>query len=455
MSSKLTNVYIFIILFSMFPIIDFLNGLFISSGISLPIGMLYRMFCFFYLVVGILYAGFEKNLYTLVTVFFIFTILLILFLQAVVLQNSVAVMSKDIEVFIKFFLWVMIAYFIYQRRKDFLKINYDSIFIAISAFFTLGLLIPYVLGLGNQTYENSDAGYKGFFFATNDTTIALMISATFTGWSFMKALVAKKKLKATSLAALYLGTLICLIILGTKTGILYGVLLTVGILINFLVSQKTVKLSSRLITFAVAVVALIILVVVGKDFIVSAVSGTYDRITYFYRLYNGDLVRLLTSSRSDFLQAGFQEFVSKENSFMIPIIGFGFEYRTIHFGRMGLIEMDFFDGLFALGFLGVFVTTAIIVYFLVLSLRKGNRNIYSLAYFVFLFYSFSAGHVMFSALSSTLLGLVCGGLILSREKWLNKHHVQQEKTTKETVQTFKTHHFEAKRKREVVYSCKK
>lgn len=54
----------------MFPIIDFLNGLFISSGISLPIGMLYRMFCFFYLVVGILYAGFEKNLYTLVTVFF-------------------------------------------------------------------------------------------------------------------------------------------------------------------------------------------------------------------------------------------------------------------------------------------------------------------------------------------------------------------------------------------------
>ncbi|MBC2370205.1 hypothetical protein HBP99_16360 [Listeria booriae] len=430
MGGKLTNVYIFIILFSMFPIIDFLNGLFISSEISLPVGIFYRIFCFFYLVVGILYAGFEKNLYTLVTVFFIFTILLILFLQTVVLQNSMAIMSKDIEVFIKFFLWAMIAYFIYQRRKDFFKINYDSIFIAISAFFTLGLLIPYVLGLGNQTYENSDAGYKGFFFATNDTTIALMISATFTGWAFIKALVAKKQLRSTSLAALYLGNLICLIILGTQTGILYGILLTVGILINYLISQKTIMLSSRLITFAVAVVVLIVLVVVGKDFIVSAVSGTYNRIIYFYRLYNGDLVRLLTSSRSDFLQAGFQEFVSQNNSFMIPVIGFGFEYRTIHFGRMGLIEMDFFDGLFAFGFLGVIVTTAIILYFFILSFRKGNRNIYSIAYFVLLFYSFSAGHVMFSALSSTLLGLVCGGLILSREKRLVKHNILQEKQRK-------------------------
>lgn len=426
----------------MFPIIDFLNGLFISGGISLPIGMLYRIVCFLYLVFSIFYAGFEKNLYTLLTLLFIVTILLILVLQAMVFQNSFTVMFKDIEVFIKFFLWVLIAYFIYQRRNDFLKINYNSIFITISVFFTLGLLVPYALGLGNQTYENSDAGYKGFFFATNDTTIALMISTTFTGWLFIKALVAKERLKVMGLAILYLGTLICLIILGTKTGILYGVLFTLGILINFLVSQKKVRLVSRIITFAVAVLAIIVLVVIGKDFIISAVSGTYDRISYFYRLYDGDLVRLLSSSRSDFLQAGFQEFMNKENSFMVPIIGFGFEYRSIHFGRLGLIEMDFFDGLFALGFLGVFVTTAIIIYFLVLSFKKGNRNIYSVAYLVFLFYSFSAGHVMFSALSSTLLGLVCGGLILNREKWLIERNVRRENVENFDLQALKIRRFE-------------
>lgn len=411
---KLTNIYFFIILFSIFPVIDFLNGLFISYNLPFPIGMAYRMFCFVYLMACILYAGFEKNLYTLLTVFFIFACVLIILLQAVVLQNSITILFKDITVFMKFFLWSLIPYFIYQRREMFKQIRYNRIFIAVSLFFTIGLLIPYVLGIGNQTYENSDAGYKGFFFATNDTTIAFMISATFTGWAFIKSLAEKAKMKSLGLALLYFGILICLILVSTKTGILYGVVFTIGMLFYFLFKQKEVKISYRITTFAIAVILILVLLITGKDFIVSSVSGTYERISYFYRLYNGDLVRLLTSSRSEFLQGGFDEFVNKDNSFLIPVIGFGFEYRLIHFGRIGLIEMDFFDGLFAFGLLGVLVTTTMIIYFLVLSLRKGNRSIYTIAFLVFLFYSFTAGHVMFSALSSTLLGLVCGGIILNR-----------------------------------------
>lgn len=414
MECKLTNIYFFIILFSIFPIIDFFNGLFISYNLSLPIGIVYRIFCFIYLIVCIVYAGFEKKTYTILTVFFIFACMMILLIQTVVLQNSVIMMFKDIIVFIKFFLWVLIPYFIYQRREKFKQIHYDGVFIATSLFFALGLLIPYALGIGNQAYENSDAGYKGFFFATNDMTIAFMISATFTGWSFIKSLTEKAKKKSIGLAVLYLSILICLILLGTKTGILYEVIFTLGMLSYFLFKQKGVQLSYRITTFVITGISIIVLLVIGKDFIVSAVSGTFDRIVYFYHLYDGDLVRLLTSSRSDFLRGGLEEFASNKNSILIPVIGFGFEYRLIHFGRIGLIEMDFFDGLFALGLFGVFVTTTLIVYFLVLSLRKRNRSINTIAFLLFLFYSFTAGHVMFSALSSTLLGLVCGGIILNQ-----------------------------------------
>lgn len=415
MKKNALELYLFIGLISIFPIIDFLNGFFISNGIHLPIGESYRILCFGYLLIGILYKGFHKNSYTLLVFLFLASSVFLLLVQAIVLQNTLPIVIKDAAVFIKFSLWVLIPYFIYQRKTAFLSINYEHIFIAISIFFTLALLLPYFLGIGNQTYENSDAGYKGFFFATNDTTIAFMISATFTGWVFVQSLSKSRLLKLLLLASLYFSNMICLLLVSTKTGIIYGVLLTIGLLLYFLIYQKQVRLAYRITFFFLAVILLVAFTIGGSSFIVSAVSGTYTRITYFYQLYNGDLVQLLSSSRSEFLKGGFAYFADNHNNVLIPLIGFGFEYRLLHFGRIGLVEMDFFDGLFALGFIGVLMTSLIIAYFLYLSMKKINRSIYTLTYCVFLLYSFSAGHVMFSALSSTLLGLVCGGIILTQE----------------------------------------
>ncbi|EUJ33807.1 hypothetical protein MFLO_01215 [Listeria floridensis FSL S10-1187] len=413
---KPLNIYFFFIIMSVFPLIDFMNGLFISSHIPIPVGTAYRFFCFIYLVCCIIHAGLRKNLYTFITVTFIIGSLMLLVIQAIVLQNSISILFADLTVFTKFFLWVVIAYFVYQRKEIFLQMNYSKVFLAISIFFTLGMLIPYFLNVGNQAYVNSNAGYKSFFYASNDLTIAFMINATFVGWLFTKALRRKAVKQSLFLLLLYLGIIVSLILISTKTGIVYGIVFTVGILIHFLFCQKEFKPIYRIVTFMIAVAALIGLIIAGWDFIISATSGTVDRITYFYRLYNGNLVRLLTSSRSDYMAGGYELFVDNNNNFLIPLIGFGFEYRLIHFERLGLIEMDPVDGLYALGFIGVVLTTVMLGYFFFVSLKKQNRSIYTLAFMVFMFYSISAGHVMFSALSSTMLGLVCGGIILQKYK---------------------------------------
>ncbi|MEN2667782.1 O-antigen ligase family protein [Listeria aquatica] len=431
--NKPLNIYFFFIIMSVFPLVDFLNGLFISFNVPLPLGTAYRFFCFIYLVVCILHAGLKKNFYTLISITFIAGSLMLLFLQAIVLQNSVSFLFADLAVFTKFFLWVVIAYFVYQRKEIFLTMNYSKIFLVVSILFTLEMLIPYFLNVGNQAYVNSNAGYKSFFFASNDLTIAFMINATFVGWHFIKALERKAVLQTVALLILYLGIIVTLILISTKTGIIYGILFTVGILIHFLVCQKQFKSIYRLIIFIIAVAALIGLVVAGWDFIISATSGMVDRITYFYRLYNGNLVRLLTSSRSDYMVAGYELFADNRNNFLIPLIGFGFEYRSINFERYGLIEMDPVDGLYALGLIGVVLTTVMLGYFFFVSLKKQNRSIYTIAFMVLMFYSISAGHVMFSALSSTMLGLVCGGILLQKYKHSSTN--EEEAVSKEVKQS--------------------
>ncbi len=431
--NKPLNIYFFFIIMSIFPLIDFLNGLFLSFHIPLPLGTAYRFFCLIYLAVCILHAGLKKDFYTLLTIVFIVGSLMLLFLQAIILQNSASILFADLAVFTKFFLWVLIAYFVYQRKEIFSTMKYNKIFLIVSILYTLAMLIPYFLNVGNQAYVNSNAGYKSFFFASNDLTIAFMINATFVGFLFIKALEKKAVIQTLALMMLYLGIIVTLILISTKTGIIYGVLFTAGILVHFLLFQKGFKPIYRLIIFVIAVAVLTGLVVAGWDFIVSATSGMVDRITYFYRLYNGNLIRLLTSSRSDYMAVGYDFFADNRNNFLIPLIGFGFEYRLIHFERYGLIEMDPVDGLYALGFIGVVLTTIMLGYFFFLSLKKQIRSIYTIAFIVFMFYSISAGHVMFSASSSTMLGLVCGGILL--QKYKHSSEEKEEAVSKEVKQS--------------------
>lgn len=414
MKNEQRTVSFFLILMTIFPIVDVLNGYVLSMHYSLPVGVIYRMICFLFLVIAILLYGFRQNLYTMLTFSTIFVCGILLLIQSIVLSHTPEMIFQDSVVLIKFYLWLLIPYFVYQHQQILRTVNYDKIFVIISFLFTIGLLIPYFLNVGNQTYENSAAGYKGFYFATNDTTLAFIVASTFTGWYLVKKVGNKSGIKVFGLLALYFGNMLCLLLLATKTGILYGIILTASLFIYFVFFQNKIPTVYRVMISAVAFIFIIFIFFNGRQFIVEATVGTINRITYFYKLFDGDLVRLITSSRSDYLQGGWNYFIQSNHLFLIPLIGFGFEYRLLHFGRIGLIEMDFFDLLFSFGLIGLVIVTIMIIYFATLSLKKQSRTIYSITYLVLLIYGFMAGHVFFSALSTTLLGLVCGGIILKQ-----------------------------------------
>ena len=168
-SKQQSNHRFFMGIVAIFPIIDVLNGLFLSLGIPFPIGVFYRLLFFLFLVLMIVTETIPLHYYTYLTYGFIAATLTIFLLQGLFIGYSWEWVIEDLSVYIKYLLWVLIPYYVYQRKNDFSKLHYDSLFIVISVCFTLGLLIPYFLGLGYQTYDNSDAGYKGYFFANNDT----------------------------------------------------------------------------------------------------------------------------------------------------------------------------------------------------------------------------------------------------------------------------------------------
>lgn len=415
-TNKQRTITFFMGIVAIFPVIDVLNGLFLSIGVRFPIGVVYRLLFFLFLIGMIVFGRITRSYYTYLTYGFIATTLALFLLQSAFLQYSWSWLIADLSVYIKYLLWVLIPYFVYQRKELFSKIHYDQLFIIISVLFTLGLLIPYFLGLGYQTYDNSDAGYKGYFFANNDTSFAFIVSITFTVQTLIESIKKQNHRRSLFLGSLFVGNFVCLVLVGTKTGIFYGLTTLLYLLWRLIKGIERQALMQQLFIWLLSFFSIFWLVVQGFPLMIEAVEGTYVRLVYFYHLFDGDLIRLISSSRSDFLIGGMSAFLNDEWRHFTMIFGQGFEYRLANFGRLGLIEMDFFDTLFGQGFLGTSLLILMSAYFLYLAFQSTKRSVYSLGLIVVFFYSFFAGHVLYSALSSTFLGLICGGIILTEKE---------------------------------------
>lgn len=409
------DLYIFIIMIVIFPVIDILNGFFLINSISFPIGVFYRIILFFFLVLSIMNHPVQKSVYSLITFIFIGGNLIVFVFQHFLLQNPISWIVSDLSMEIKYLFWVLISYYIFQRKRIFESFDFGRFFVVINYIFTLGLLIPYFFGVGTYTYSASNAGYKGFFYAQNDLSSVFIILITFAGWQLKNNVTTKWNRNLLSSLFLFICNLYCLLIIGMKTGIIYGLIVGTVILFSVLFSKGIDTLKKRFFVWSISGMFILFIIFKGFDFFLKMIEKTYERMVYFYNLYGGDLVRLISSSRSEYLKGGLNNFLTDKNASIVYLFGQGFEYREVNFGRLGLIEMDFFDIFFATGMLGTGLFILMVGYFMWLSIQRKSYSIYSILFVVTLLYSFFAGHVFFSAVSSTMLGLIAGGIILSQK----------------------------------------
>lgn len=409
------EIYIFLFLTIIFPLIDTANGFFITAGLAIPIGQVYRS-CF------VLYVGFEilthqmpKTIFTILVGIFITGNIILVILQAIILQNPANWIVSDLNSLIKYLLWLLIPYFSYQRKQELAKVDLSRFFRIINGAFILCLLIPYALGQGTYTYTASAAGFKGFFYAQNDLSCVFIVLVSLACAELLQNIKNKWSRKTLMSVLIFFGDLICILLIGMKTGIIYEGLILVYLLLSLMLSKHYYSVENRGITFAGCLLFLLVMVFKGLGVAAEMLSQTWIRLTYFYHLYNGNLIQLITSSRSEYLKASFAKFTADQHRIFVLLCGQGPTYRVENFGRLGLSEMDFFDLFFNYGLIGVILFLIVITFFLNEAFKEKNFSIYSFCLIVILIYSFFAGYVLYSALSATIFGLIIGSVYLNHQ----------------------------------------
>lgn len=391
--------YFFIIAF---PLVDIINGILIYYDHDLSIGMLFRSIFILFLFISCIYSGMNRNFLTILVLLSSIGFLSIIIIQQLYLKLSIQMFVEELGIIFRYFLYLWIPLFLSYYEEYLSKEFFYQLFFKLDIIFTLGLLIPYALRIGNYTYDGS-AGFKGFYFATNDITFAFLILLFFLGKYFLDEEAHSFK-SSTIKIVFYLLNIYCLLIIGTKTGLFFGLVYTCAVVIQYLFSKKKSSLNVRFIGVEVLLVAILLLISKGRELVTKLLSGVFRRFRYFYELYGGDLFRVITSSRNVYLEDAYQQFVDyPENAFAL-LFGLGFTNRWALFGRKGgLIEMDIFDTFFSYGLIGLGFLCITILFFLKKS-QGFSRKIILFA----IFYSIVVGHVFYSALSASILGLVFG-----------------------------------------------
>lgn len=278
---------------------------------------------------------------------------------------------------------LLVLCFIYTQRALARKIvSAGAVYIVIAAnYFVIAInILLGLMGFGLPTYA-ADIGYKGLFFAGNPVSLVFFILG------FMLLLLLWRLGPRLFIlgAAINFGLAL---FLATKTAV-------IGSLLGALVIPA---LNAKITTKWVAITAGIFALLAPLLYFYSIQSGLWQRWASAYvNIYNNSFLSVVLSGRGQLLSKGWRQYTAA------PAL-------VILFGaaKQCTVEMDFFDGLFNLGVVGLLLVS-FGFYVLYRSLAT-NRNKALLSSLVFLnvtmlAISFISGHVVFSAMVTPLWGV--------------------------------------------------
>lgn len=366
-----------ILLFSILPVIDSLNGILITRGLP-SIAILYKI-----LVLGMLFlftlrrGAIEKSLMIGGLLSIIYVIASIA-LNITCFSGTLTEAEYPVKLIFNILTLVLIlncvkvGYLSGEGIYTILNLN-TWLMIAV-------LLIPYAFGMGNTIYTGG-VGYKGFFYSNNELSAALIILFYFSLYRLARQLTVERIVQL-------LAILVCVLLLSTKSGMaacLFGCALFVA---EYLLRRDT---KYKLLLVACIAVGLLVM----KDFILNQVRGFMQRQTYLYDLYGGSMLDTLVSGRTFFLENAWASLKDGPASVARFFLGNGFCSDI-------LVEMDFIDLFFYLGAIGVSALCILFVYFFFAGIRNFKKDCtWTLAfgYMMIMGFSFLAGHTLFMATS--------------------------------------------------------
>lgn len=386
---------VLIVLYSLMPLVDSLNGFLLRKGfsLSLSIGDLYRIG-----VIALMLALFLSKIKQ--SYMFAFASVVAYGLIAILLH--VAIRSGDVDIpsevnmLTQLLLGPLLVLSLLTAVDN--RIiegwSFDRILDNLQWIAPLTIFIPYLLGVGYSTYSASEGdlvGYKGFYYATNGISFMLI------------ALFARAVFQFLSARSIHGFTIVVingasLALIGTKSALAM-------LIIAFLIAIYSIYGSRFLKTLGALMFLGIVVAIIwffAADIITSFLSPILNRWYYLSsKLYQGDIAAALTSGRINQIGAHWDKLVSFDNQGVSLLVGMGDTSNTIQ-----ICEMDFFDVFFQFGLIGLLL----LILFVGFVLRRawvacGNRGFEVCMLVFFLAYSFVVGHVFNNALSSMVFAL--------------------------------------------------
>ncbi|WP_154080947.1 O-antigen ligase family protein [Enterococcus faecalis] len=400
-------------LFLVMPTVESLNGYFINLGISDA----YRIIINLLIVYSVLIC--QRKIYkSVLDAALLVSILMILtLLQVLLLHGSLVVFKSDLNTIFRMMLFpTYVAYFKVAIKLNWIKKNSLINILDVYSFqYMFLVIVPNIFGLGLATYDSTvtlinstvsetSIGNKGYFLEVNSLIailIAMMIYSGETAWkgNFYKSFSSYYGF----MFLISLGNICALLLVATKTGIVMAILYIFFFLIRLLIYANILKE----IKFLILSFIIIVLLNSGK-LLEEMFADVIKRGMYFFNLFQGDWLRFLTSSRSEYLKQTFQNVDKSGKGLIITVIGGGYYLNFANlneFYKRSVTEMDWFDFYFSYGVVGVI--------FYINYLKNGLLNYLFLNKYkqikiivtVFLVYSFFAGHIIFNAMTVTILAM--------------------------------------------------
>ncbi|NNC33545.1 MAG: hypothetical protein HKO09_01545 [Croceitalea sp.] len=377
-------------------LVDMLTGYLKLSGsaFEIPFSQFYKLFLLLLVLVRLQ----KKGKFFLVFVGF-YALLLFPSILQIISGGNVSIFQDNVKIIKYLTPFVFFHYFkgIFIANKPKIMELADKFILYSFIILTLNVLFK-LIGVGYPIYPYGSLGSKGFFFAGNEiSTLFLVLYALLS----FDLLLNGKEYKFWTL---FLYSLFTAFLLSSKTAIAGIILIMLLLKISPAKIVNSIKRMSNFLIAAIVIAPVVLIFLVNK-FIASPVFQ--KRILFFAEKM--DLLTLILSSRNVFLTKAYKVFIDKY-SFIEKMVGVG---QTTYVERVGkTVEMDFFDILFAYGFIGA-ALFLILAYLLIGSIRKMKRKRISpyarLAFIMAVFIlilSTITGHTFSSGMAGIFLGYI-------------------------------------------------
>ena len=393
------------------PVIDTINGLIIYNQKNIPLGVAYR---FLFLV--ILFLLFLKNTRISIELLLFYFIFLYLFVNPIItssINNNLEGLSLDFEFASRIILFFVTLFTLYKIIKS----DYQLLKRAIDVscwIVCLTIIIPFVIGVGNNTYLDHNGiavGFKGLYYSNNALNVVMIIL-----FIFCLDEIFRYKIDFFRILKFFL-VFVSTIIIGSKSSLFYALFMFIIYMFHYVKRIKIIQL------IALFIGVLTSFLYFNKYFL--------DIINMqIYRLTNNDFLTYLLSGRNEFLEVG-ANFYFSNLSITSLLFGLGNYEMITNIGKMYFgtshipkgIEMDFFDLFFNMGLITLLIFLTFFIYvlyksYILIKTKNIEARPFIYSYIALLFFSILGGHVITESFSITFFGVVTTGILSSYEHFV-------------------------------------